>query len=247
VTGYFGANLPSQSLDYQNQIQPQPSENTKNLNNNYWTLLTYAKLNLTKPKPGSGRLLCHPAIKWIGIILQLPRPAIGLKYMEYKNRLSVSRLSYTLKMLLVSFHYHRVTLKHSNDTGCYCLHRPWPFTNNSNNNIWDNVNSAVVMLQALWHLHLVNVNLERHQNVVVQYSRVYTLQVILLVLSPKKVLIYHRTQGIRLSRPRHCSNEYCAACAHGAVVSTRNNCPQWDMIVVPDTAMLLQPAIIPVF
>jgi len=37
-------------------------------------LLTYAKLNRTKLKPGSGHLLRHPARKQIGPILQLPGP-----------------------------------------------------------------------------------------------------------------------------------------------------------------------------
>jgi len=52
----------------------QPSDNT-NLHNNYWTLLTFAKLNLTKLNPGSGRLLRHPARKRTGLIPQLTRPA----------------------------------------------------------------------------------------------------------------------------------------------------------------------------
>ena len=50
----------------------------KNLNNNQWKLLKYAKLNLTKLKSSSSRLLHHPARKWIGSLLQLSGPAQGI-------------------------------------------------------------------------------------------------------------------------------------------------------------------------
>ena len=38
-----------------------------------WKLVKYIKLNWTKLKLDSGRLLCHQARKWFGLILPLPR------------------------------------------------------------------------------------------------------------------------------------------------------------------------------
>jgi len=60
--------------------KPQSSDNTKSLNNNYWKLQTYAKLNPTKPQPASGRLLRHLAMKQIQPILELQGVAYGMVF-----------------------------------------------------------------------------------------------------------------------------------------------------------------------
>ena len=57
----------------------------KNLNNNQRKLLKYAKLNLKKLEPGSGRLLCHPARKRIRRILQFPRRALTTNIYIHKT------------------------------------------------------------------------------------------------------------------------------------------------------------------
>ena len=59
-----------------NQIKMWQSYDTRNLNNNKQqkTKHIQTKLHLMKLKPGLCVFLCCPARKWIGTILQLPRP-----------------------------------------------------------------------------------------------------------------------------------------------------------------------------
>ena len=61
-----------------NQIKMWQSYDTRNLNNNKQqkTKHIQTKLHLMKLKPGLCVFLCCPARKWIGTILQLPRPCL---------------------------------------------------------------------------------------------------------------------------------------------------------------------------
>ena len=67
-------NLPNQSVADTSKTTITTTDDTKrNLNNNSWKLQTRVKLNLTKLN-GSGRLLRHPASKWVRSVLQLASP-----------------------------------------------------------------------------------------------------------------------------------------------------------------------------
>jgi len=79
-------------------ITTTKGQHKKNLNINYWkllTYLTYAKLNLIKQNNCLHRVLCQSARKWIGHILQLLGATRGR---QFQNRPETAHRQCTLKL-----------------------------------------------------------------------------------------------------------------------------------------------------